>query len=438
MTYTYAAGLLWSKLSLKIVIFSIFLCVEAHAREASGLLSPAAMGETADTITPLQIGDTIPEAFWQLPLQVINHPDGKETITLNDYRGKLILLDFWGPSCSYCIAAFPKLDSLQAQFNDELQIVLVTQRDHEQIVTFHQRKPIPNHLFSVTADSVLNRFFQHRLLPHYAWINSHGKLIATTHSAVVTPENIRTAVNGDPLQIVQKNDLDTHRPFYLAEWATELPLHYSLFQRGRYPGANSQLRVHGRGEMIRGKSFTNYTYRELYYLVAKPLFDRKGIRLTPNRWLLETSDTTKWISTQDALKGNPELLYTYELVVLPEETHLVDSLLLTTLNSYTGYSAAIRQVTVPCLVITPIVKGITPTPPAAGQSLEQFVVRWNLSYTVDGLPLPILLNESGYTLPLPKDLRATDMLTLRAALDSVGLGLTETTRKLDMLIINQH
>src|SRR5690606_22197853 len=65
------------------------------------------------SITALNIGDQIPDALWNTPLQVINHPDGKDYITLNDYRDrKLIILDFWATWCGSCIKNFPKLDSL--------------------------------------------------------------------------------------------------------------------------------------------------------------------------------------------------------------------------------------------------------------------------------------------------------------------------------------
>jgi len=44
-------------------------------------------------IKPLKIGDTIPEVLWNTPLHVVNHPEGKQTITLNDYKGKFIMFD---------------------------------------------------------------------------------------------------------------------------------------------------------------------------------------------------------------------------------------------------------------------------------------------------------------------------------------------------------
>ena len=412
------------------------MCLYAVKQVSAQQAEPAATA-LAD-IKPLQIGDTIPAYLWHLPLQVINHPEGKDTITLNDYRGKLILLDFWGPACSYCIAAFPKLDSLQTQFDTDFQVILITERKRDDIVSFHQRKPIPKHLFSTTADSVLTRFFYHNLLPHYAWINRQGRLIATTNGSPVTAANIELALNGEPIQAVQKYDLDFTRPFFLAKSETRLPLHYSLFRRGYYPGLNSPETKHTEDGIVRGKSFANHTYRELYQLVARPQFEAKGIRLTPNRWLLDTLDSLNWMSTQDAKQSHPNRVYSYELIVPPEEASTLDSLLLTTLNHYTGYSAAIRQIKVPCFVITSVSPKPLSLDEGRSQTLSQLVTRWNRSYMPNGKPFPILLDESGYAYPIPGDLRATDIQTLRSVLDSVGLNLIETTKLLDMFVITQH
>lgn len=44
-------------------------------------------------------------------------------ISLSTYRGKYVLLDFWGHWCSPCIKSFPKLKSLQKTYGDKLVIV---------------------------------------------------------------------------------------------------------------------------------------------------------------------------------------------------------------------------------------------------------------------------------------------------------------------------
>src|SRR5690606_33173060 len=93
-------------LSLLAVLTS--MCLYAVKQASAQQAEPAA---TAD-IKPLQIGDTIPEWLWHLPLQVVNHPEGRDTITLDDYRGKLIILDFWATWCSACISAMPEANKL--------------------------------------------------------------------------------------------------------------------------------------------------------------------------------------------------------------------------------------------------------------------------------------------------------------------------------------
>src|SRR5690606_22173725 len=72
-----------------LLCFMLFNLPEAWAQSAEPRTA-----EGQIEIKPHKIGDTIPEELWNLPMQVVNHPTGKDTITLNDYRDKkLIILD---------------------------------------------------------------------------------------------------------------------------------------------------------------------------------------------------------------------------------------------------------------------------------------------------------------------------------------------------------
>src|SRR5690606_27828745 len=108
---------------LKIRYFSLVavlttMCLYAVKQVSAQQAEPAATA-VAD-IKPLQIGDTIPEWLWHLPLQVVNHPEEKDTITLGEYRNKrLVVLEFWGSRCPPCIKAVDEIHILSKLFNDD-------------------------------------------------------------------------------------------------------------------------------------------------------------------------------------------------------------------------------------------------------------------------------------------------------------------------------
>src|SRR5690606_34180454 len=131
-------------------------------------------------IKPLQIGDTIPDALWGLPLQVVNHPQGKDTITLNDYRDKLLVVDFWGTYCKACLLSLPALDSLQGQFRDDIQILLSSTEKAASAGAYLSRKGF--NLPSVVEGSLLSAYFPHLYQPYDVWIMG-GKVVGTTQPA---------------------------------------------------------------------------------------------------------------------------------------------------------------------------------------------------------------------------------------------------------------
>lgn len=146
--------------------FMLFNLSDAWAQSAE---ARTAEGQTE--IRPLQIGDTIPEELWNLPLQVVNHPEGKDTITLNDYRDKkLIILDFWATWCGACISMFPKMKELQNTYNQDLYVLPVSYESLEKIDGFSDRRKTANtatdDLFSVYKSVDLQKYFPHKMLPH--------------------------------------------------------------------------------------------------------------------------------------------------------------------------------------------------------------------------------------------------------------------------------
>src|ERR1700744_4307849 len=68
----------------------------------------------------IKIGDRMPDMIiWP----VINY--SSKSLRISDFKGKLVILDFWATWCTSCLAHFPIADSLQREFKNDLQILLV-------------------------------------------------------------------------------------------------------------------------------------------------------------------------------------------------------------------------------------------------------------------------------------------------------------------------
>lgn len=49
----------------------------------------------------------------------------KNTVTLTDFSGKWLVLDFWASFCPPCIASLPRMSELQGKFKKDVQIIMV-------------------------------------------------------------------------------------------------------------------------------------------------------------------------------------------------------------------------------------------------------------------------------------------------------------------------
>ncbi|MFN0291589.1 TlpA family protein disulfide reductase [Pedobacter helvus] len=129
---------------------------------------------------PLRVGDKLPEAFWQQEHSV--YTNGQITKqTLEQYKGKLLILDFWATWCGTCVGKFPITDSLQKE-NSELKIVLVNsnRKDNAQTLKkFYTENvnaklhPLP----TLVADTILKGMFPHKYVPHYVFIDYRGMVM---------------------------------------------------------------------------------------------------------------------------------------------------------------------------------------------------------------------------------------------------------------------
>jgi thiol-disulfide isomerase/thioredoxin len=81
-------------------------------------LSPRPAGPGATAPNRLEIGAPKP-----MPPLSFTDRDGKP-LSLQDFKGRLVVLDIWATWCSPCRAEFPRLDRLQAALADQGLVVL--------------------------------------------------------------------------------------------------------------------------------------------------------------------------------------------------------------------------------------------------------------------------------------------------------------------------
>ena len=140
---------------------------------------------------PLSIGDTLPSFTSD---ETVNYPG---TINLDDYKGKLLILDFWSSYCSGCIAALPKLYAVQKKYSNRIAIIVVTSQSKLETETFWKKhNGTKDYLFPViTNDSILRQYFPYNSMPHIAWIDPAGIVNGITFSEYVTEQNIDLVLN---------------------------------------------------------------------------------------------------------------------------------------------------------------------------------------------------------------------------------------------------
>ncbi|MFC5283232.1 hypothetical protein [Pedobacter alpinus] len=158
---------------------------------------------------PLQIGDTIPEAVWNMPLSVLNQADGKTTLRLKDNRAKTLLLVFCNTGCKITRHQLLGIDSLQQVFAEKLQVVCIAQEEKTVALNFLQQDSLMGNfkLPLVKSHPLLSAYFPHQINPHVIWIKG-GKLKGRSAAEYVTAKNLRTLLNEDRLAVPLKIDRD--------------------------------------------------------------------------------------------------------------------------------------------------------------------------------------------------------------------------------------
>jgi thiol-disulfide isomerase/thioredoxin len=153
----------------------------------------------------LKIGDKVPE----LQLANLLNDKTKGVVRLSDFKGKLLIIDFWATSCGACIQAMPRLDSLEKVFGGKVVILPATAEKADRVTAFQRSNAFLKgwKFRTVVADKVLSGLFPHRLLPHEVWIDGDGVVLGFTEASDVTGTAIERALAGKGVGAGMKADV---------------------------------------------------------------------------------------------------------------------------------------------------------------------------------------------------------------------------------------
>lgn len=407
-------------------------------------------------IKPLKIGETIPDELWKLPLKVVNDPLGKDEITLEQYKGKLILLDFWGTYCSSCIAGFPKLKIIQEQNQDKLKILAISSEQKERIDKFFNSEVGKSYKYINSAydNTSFQKYFPHRGIPHTIWISPEGRYIIPTNTYEVTQQNINAMYRKEEAKMLIKVDKDPKKALLLSDdFYLNNNLHlgfYSLFFQGYYPGYasgnNFKRTIDGK---TFGRQITNRKLNSIVRAVAMHLFEEKKEHFTEKRVILDTTNPYLTDLKQSFSDKQPnDQYYSYELIVPESKADSLYTYMLADLNRYLDVTLSLRKQMTNCLVLVRTSKQdkIKSNGNASGRNFsedqgkltmkdEPLINLISLLNEVSLSHVPII-DETGYINNVDLNLTGTNNLKeLRKSLEKYDLDLKPASRNLLMFLI---
>ncbi|RKD12484.1 hypothetical protein BCY91_12635 [Pelobium manganitolerans] len=156
--------------------------------------------------TAINLNDTVPNIPFH---HLLNYSDSNAK--LNDFRGKMVILDFWATWCKSCLNHLPDAEQLQKTFGNKIQFILVNsysvRETPEHVGAFLKNWEKSHIKLSVPiarGDTVTRKIFPRMFLPHYVWIDQNGIYRAATSHHEVTEENVRNAIEGNYPTIFKK------------------------------------------------------------------------------------------------------------------------------------------------------------------------------------------------------------------------------------------
>ena len=233
-------------------------------------------------IETLNVGDKIPDHLFK-------------TINTSEAEPRATIISFWATWCVPCIREMKLLDSIKKRV-DEINIISITYEDEVTVDNFFSNRTDlkKNDLNIISSDTLFNRYFPHRILPHNIWISPDGIVDYITGSEEVRIENIYAFLEGHPIENDRKEDVvhfDPFEPFHLRDSNFTYRSILTEHIKGIYGGVSVQnVGNEANRQIIRLFSFN----QSLSSLLWRAINHGKSYKDYYNLMDIETTDSTRF------------------------------------------------------------------------------------------------------------------------------------------------
>ncbi|MBO9202952.1 MULTISPECIES: TlpA family protein disulfide reductase [Niastella] len=372
----------------------------------------------------------------------------KEKLALADWKGKPVIIDFWGTFCLPCIKDIPILENFQTRFGDSLRVLLVATDNLEKVSQFYETRKKANKPLVLTCaiKRAAFEYFQIKELGTYVWIDAQGYVKAITDYSQLTEQNVAAFINKKEIHLpeVEKHSfIDVKR--YIVTVANEMDSNNVLFNSSLTKYLKGKTSSHSYlpkvGTHLRA---TNSAIGPLYQMA----FGDSTGEVPYSRVVIESAHPEKFRMPKDANFNEWKIdnTFCYELWVPKDRQHDILKIMQDDLKRMFGANVYLENRMQKCLVLT------------ADKSIRIQVDKAskpNISYNAGGssvtnLPFDrffdliyhynqdkIVLDETGITenVTIALDVQMNDINALSEALKKHGLRLEYQDRSIKMLII---
>lgn len=424
------------------------------------LLLILASGAYSQEYHKLQAGQLVPD----IDFPVILNSNTLSHARLSDFKGKVVILDYWNIWCSGCLKAFPKLLELQEKFQSDLVILPVSFLHTSDVISdFVQKRKgtereigLPLAVFENTQNQLFE-VLPTLGYPHCVWIDRAGRLLQTSTSLEVNEENIRKVLNGDRLNVPQVNyqmNFDLGAPFLLN--GNGGPDTAFVYRSLLSPYLDS---IQSRGL----RKYKNDRYVRLFVanvsvaeLVKLSLYQGRSIDPSNQYLVLEGVDAAsfRWSQNEgDRRTWDARNAYCYDLV-LPTRFSLDNALkyMQREVEDLFQIKASLEDRLMDCLVLTMLDSTKLPRSPKKGPAkytssvdgLQRKMEHSSLERVLSGiytLDSPILIDETGYHENVDIQLsvrKPFDLVFLNEQLRKYGLCLKPAQRIMNVVVIKSN